>query len=76
VAVAYLATQPNRPADHVLVDKGQGLSPTHWQLLRALLREHSDDLFIAEDSHQRIYGTRTATSLDLAGVVAQPFNPV
>ena len=30
----------------------------HWQLLRALVGEHPDDLFIAEDSHQRIYGRR------------------
>jgi AAA domain len=44
--------------DHVLVDEGQDLSPVHWQLLRALVAEHVDDLFIAEDSHQRIYGRR------------------
>lgn len=45
-------------ADHVLVDEGQDLSPSHWQLLRALVGAHADDLFIAEDSHQRIYGQR------------------
>ncbi len=45
-------------ADHILVDEGQDLSPAHWQLLRALVGEHPDDLFIAEDSHQRIYGQR------------------
>ena len=44
--------------DHVLVDEGHDLSPVHWQLLRALVAEHADDLFIAEDSHQRIYGRR------------------
>ncbi len=44
--------------DHVLVDEGQDLSPAHWQLLRALVAEHADDLFIAEDSYQRIYGRR------------------
>jgi superfamily I DNA/RNA helicase len=58
VAAAYLARQTDRPADHVLVDEGQDLSPAHWQLLRSLASEHQDDLFIAEDSHQRIYGTR------------------
>jgi superfamily I DNA/RNA helicase len=58
VAAAYLAKQTDRPADHVLVDEGQDLSPTHWQLLRALVGERPDDLFIAEDSHQRIYSTR------------------
>jgi superfamily I DNA/RNA helicase len=49
-------------ADHVLVDEGQDLSPAHWQLLRALTGEHADDLFIAEDSHQRIYGRRVVLS--------------
>lgn len=58
VAAAHLAHQGDKPADHVLVDEGQDLSPSHWQLLRALVGEHPDDLFIAEDSHQRIYGTR------------------
>lgn len=46
------------PADHVLVDEGQDLSPGHWQLLRALVAPGRDDLFVAEDSHQRIYGPR------------------
>jgi superfamily I DNA/RNA helicase len=49
-------------ADHVLVDEGQDLGPAHWQLLRALVGEHADDLFIAEDSHQRIYGQRVTLS--------------
>jgi superfamily I DNA/RNA helicase len=49
-------------ADHVLVDEGQDLGPAHWQLLRALTGEHPDDLFIAEDSHQRIYGQRVVLS--------------
>lgn len=45
-----------RPADHVLIDEGQDLRPTHWQMLRALVEPGDDDMFIAEDSHQRIYG--------------------
>ena len=49
-------------ADHVLVDEGQDLGPAHWQLIRALTGEHADDLFIAEDSHQRIYGQRAVLS--------------
>ena len=49
-------------ADHVLVDEGQDLGPAHWLLMRALVGEHADDLFIAEDSHQRIYGQRTVLS--------------
>ncbi|MET8278825.1 UvrD-helicase domain-containing protein [Micromonospora sp. NPDC005174] len=58
VAAAHL-TASGGTADHVLVDEGQDLSPTHWQMLRALVAEGEDDLFIAEDSHQRIYGSRT-----------------
>lgn len=43
-------------ADHVIVDEAQDLHSPHWGLLRALVAPGSDDLFIAEDSHQRIYG--------------------
>jgi hypothetical protein len=43
-------------ADHVLVDEGQDLGPSRWRLLRALAAEGVNDLFIAEDSYQRIYG--------------------
>jgi superfamily I DNA/RNA helicase len=46
-----------RLADHVIVDEAQDLHATHWALLRALAAEGSNDLFIAEDSHQRIYGS-------------------
>ncbi|MDO1478359.1 3'-5' exonuclease [Rhodococcus ruber] len=42
--------------DHVVVDEAQDLHATHWALLRALVAEGPNDLFIAEDSHQRIYG--------------------
>ena len=61
VAAAHLEGlgDPGRLFDHLLVDEGQDLTPVHWQLLRALAAEHPDDLFIAEDSHQRIYGRRT-----------------
>lgn len=62
IAAAYLegtGGQPRPVADHVLVDEGQDLKPAHWQLLRALVAPGSDDLFIAEDSHQRIYGPKT-----------------
>ena len=58
IASEVLNESGERLADHVLVDEGQDLSPTHWQFLRALVDEGPDDLFIAEDSHQRIYGNR------------------
>lgn len=66
VAAAYLEGTGGHEArqlcDHVLVDEGQDLAPTHWQVLRALVPSQDDDIFIAEDSHQRIYGRRTVLS--------------
>lgn len=65
LATAHLDLQADtrgRVFDHVLVDEGQDLSPTRWQLLRAAVAEGPDDLFIAEDSHQRIYGQRITLS--------------
>lgn len=47
-----------RPVDHVLVDEGQDLNPSHWQFLRALVEPGENDMFMAEDSQQRIYGQR------------------
>ena len=58
IAAAVLERSSDRRADHVLVDEGQDLQPTHWQVLRAIVAEGPDDLFVAEDSHQRIYGTK------------------
>lgn len=59
VAAAVLDQQAEetgrRLADHVLVDEGQDLRPTQWQFLRALVADGPDDMFVAEDSHQRIY---------------------
>lgn len=48
------------PADHVLVDEGQDLHAGHWMFLRQLAGVGANDLFIAEDSHQRIYGQKVA----------------
>lgn len=62
IAAAYLAQSGTHLADHVLIDEGQDLGPAHWQLMRAIVGAHADDLFIAEDSHQRIYGQRVALS--------------
>jgi len=44
-------------ADHVIIDEAQDLHAAHWAMLRALVAEGPNDLFIAEDSHQRIYGS-------------------
>lgn len=50
------------PVDHLLVDEGQDLNSGHWMFLRALVRPGRDDLFIGEDSHQRIYGNKVVLS--------------
>ncbi|WP_051392740.1 UvrD-helicase domain-containing protein [Glycomyces arizonensis] len=41
---------------HIVVDEAQDLTAAHWKLLRALAPEDTDDLFIAGDTFQRIYG--------------------
>ena len=56
--------------DHVLVDEAQDLHATHWAMLRALVATGVNDLFIAEDSHQRIYGRPVVLSrfgIDIRG---------
>ncbi|MEV7196851.1 UvrD-helicase domain-containing protein [Streptomyces sp. NPDC093510] len=51
-----------RPYRHIVVDEAQDLHAAHWKLLRALVPEGNDDLFIVGDAHQRIYDNRTALS--------------
>jgi superfamily I DNA/RNA helicase len=58
IAAELLDLTGERPADHLLVDEGQDLNLPQWQLLRALAATGPDDLFIAEDAQQRIYGQR------------------
>ncbi|MDE8643408.1 3'-5' exonuclease [Rhodococcus qingshengii] len=58
IAAAVLRDGSSALADHVLVDESQDLSPSRFQLLRALASEGKNDLFFAEDTHQRIYGQR------------------
>ena len=62
-----------RLGDHVLVDEGQDLTPARWQFLRALAGpdKRRDDLFIAEDSHQRIYGQKVVLSRYGIGIVGR-----
>ena len=66
IAAAVLEARAARgdtlPFDHVLVDEAQDFHAAHWLLLRALVPEGPDDLFIAEDSHQRIYGQKVPLS--------------
>jgi superfamily I DNA/RNA helicase len=58
IAAQSLDDSGARPADHVLVDEAQDLSPCRLLLVRALAAPGPNDLFLAEDSHQRIYGQR------------------
>lgn len=62
IAAELLGSSDRLPADHVLVDEGQDFAPAQWQFVRALVAEGPDDLFIAEDSQQRIYGQRVVLS--------------
>ncbi|MFY1632467.1 UvrD-helicase domain-containing protein [Solwaraspora sp. WMMB335] len=40
---------------HVVVDEAQDLSAAHWKLLRAMVAPGPNDMFLAGDTHQRIY---------------------
>jgi hypothetical protein len=53
---ALLEQLPAGLFDHVLVDEAQDLHASQWRLLRAVVDEGPDDLFIAGDAFQRIYG--------------------
>lgn len=47
---------------HAVLDEAQDLRPVHWKLLRALTVKAADDMFIAGDGNQRIYGRQVALS--------------
>lgn len=59
---ARAAAGEPRLADHVLVDEAQDLAPARLVFLRALVAQGPDDLFLAEDSQQRIYGQKVVLS--------------
>ncbi|MFD5288355.1 UvrD-helicase domain-containing protein [Streptomyces rochei] len=59
-AANLLAEQDEPRFRHVIVDEAQDLHPAQWRFLRALVPEGRDDLFIAGDSHQRIYGNKVS----------------
>lgn len=48
------------PYRHVVIDEGQDFSPWQWRFVRALVGVGADDIFIAGDAHQRIYGHRVS----------------
>ncbi|GLZ14525.1 DNA helicase [Actinomadura sp. NBRC 104425] len=57
-ATRLLQESGDRPYRHIIVDEAQDLHPVRWRLLRAAVPEGPDDIFIAGDTHQRIYDNR------------------
>ena len=47
---------------HIVVDEAQDLSSAHWMLLRAMAGQGKNDLFLAGDTHQRIYDNYVSLS--------------
>ena len=61
-ATGHVARRTIRPYQHVIVDEAQDLHEAQWRLIRSLVDESPNDLFIVGDSHQRIYDRRTSLS--------------
>lgn len=61
ISAAWLAAE-GPLVDHVLIDEGQDLVPSHWRMVRGIVPEQRNDVFIAEDTHQRIYGSHVVLS--------------
>nr|WP_256736050.1 UvrD-helicase domain-containing protein [Mycolicibacterium hippocampi] len=55
-----LEESTDKPFRHILIDEAQDLSPDQWRLLRAAVAEAPNDIFIAGDTHQRIYDNRVS----------------
>ena len=69
-ATRLLADGRPAPYRHVVVDEAQDLAPWQWRLLRAAVPPGSDDMFLAGDTHQRIYAHRVSlrrVGIDIAG---------
>ncbi len=52
--------------NHAVVDEAQDLHPLHWRLLRRIVPEQPNDLFLVGDAGQRLY--RTAYALSQCGI--------
>ncbi|CAM3657939.1 DEAD/DEAH box helicase [Mycobacterium frederiksbergense] len=69
-ATRLLEESSENPFRHILIDEAQDLSPDQWRLLRAAVAEAPDDIFIAGDTHQRIYDNRVSlreVGINIAG---------
>jgi len=65
IGAAWLRSHPEGAeplVDHILIDEGQDLVPSHWRLIRAIVPVSANDVFIADDTHQRIYGQHVVLS--------------
>ncbi|WP_158884562.1 UvrD-helicase domain-containing protein [Amycolatopsis anabasis] len=54
-AERLLEQRTEKPYQHIVVDEAQDLSPSQWRLLRAAVPRQPNDVFLAGDTHQRIY---------------------
>lgn len=59
-ATRLLEETTDKPYRHVILDGAQDLHPVRWRLLRAAAPARDDDIFIAGDTHQRIYDNRVS----------------
>ena len=69
-AARLLSTAEPKPYRPVIVDEAQDLSPWQWRMLRAAVPAGPNDLFIAGDTHQRIYTNRVSlkrVGIDVTG---------
>ncbi|MCV7261132.1 UvrD-helicase domain-containing protein [Mycobacterium shimoidei] len=69
-ATTLLEAETDKPYRHIVIDEAQDLSPDQWRLLRAAVAEAPDDIFIAGDTHQRIYDGRVSfreVGINIAG---------
>jgi hypothetical protein len=69
-ATRLLEESSEKPFRHIIIDEAQDLSPDQWRLLRAAVAEAPDDIFIAGDTHQRIYDNRVSlreVGINIAG---------
>jgi UvrD-like helicase family protein len=69
-ATRLLAGQARKPYRHVIIDEAQDFSPWQWRLIRAAVDPGPNDIFLAGDTHQRIYGHRVSlkrVGIDIAG---------
>lgn len=61
-AAGHVQRRSVKPYQHVVVDEAQDLHEAQWRLIRALADEGPNDLFVAGDTHQRIYDRRSSLS--------------